>query len=132
MKEQTLQGALTFLGFAISVIAVFYFAIEYIPRVTEWTQLAALILLGASFAYLGVFLRSTVVGRPFFGARLPWLRPPYVLYLLAIFAGIVAEVRFLSIEDVARPLKILISLIIGVGLIVWVALRQGRHDGPQA
>ncbi len=127
MKEQTLQGALTFLGFAISIIAVFYFAVVYIPRVSEWTQLAALILLGVAFAYLGIFLRGTVIGGPFFGEHLRWLRPPYVLYLLAIFSGIVAEIRFLNIDAVSQPLKILISLLIGVGLIVWVAMRQGRH-----
>lgn len=127
MKEQTLQGALTFLGFAISVIAVFYFAVVYIPRVSEWTQLAALILLGIAFAFLGIFLRDTIVGGPFFGDRMPWLRPPYVMYLLAIFSGIVAEIRFLNIDSVPTPLKILISLVIGVGLIVWVAMRQARH-----
>lgn len=126
MKEETLQGALTFLGFAISVIAVFYFAIEYIPRVSEWTQVAALVLLGFAFAYLGVYIRATVVGGPFFGDHLPWLQPAYVLYLLAIISGIVAEIRFLAIDEVARPLKILVSLAIGIGLIVWVARRQAR------
>lgn len=122
MGERTLQGALTFLGFAISVLAVFYFAIEYIPRVSEWSQLASLIFLGLFFAYLGVYLRSTFFGEPFFeGPRLRWLRPPIVLYLLALFSGIVAEIRFLNIDDVPRPLKILISLIVGIGLIVLVA-----------
>ncbi len=128
MKEQTMQGALTFLGFAISVIAVFYFAIVYIPKVSEWTQLAALVLLAISFAFLGVFLRDTVVGRPFFGERLPWLAPPYVMYLLAIFAGIVAEIRFLNIDMVPKPIKILASLLIGVGLIIVVAIRQGLQQ----
>lgn len=135
MEERTLQGSLTFLGFAISVLAVFYFAIEYIPRVSEWTQLAALVLLGLAFAFLGIYLRQTVVGEPFFsGPRLQWLRPPVVLYLLAIFSGIVAEIRFLTIGDVAVPLKILVSLAIGIGLIVAVARRSGRDaktDRPE-
>lgn len=130
MRERTLQGALTFLGFALSVIAVFYFAIEYIPRVSPWTQVAALILLGLAFALLGVYLRATAVGQPFFsGPRLQWLRPPVVLYLLAIFSGIVAEIRFLSIDAVPVPVKILVSLGIGIGLIVAVAQRAGRQ-GP--
>lgn len=140
MQERTLQGALTFLGFAISVIAVFYFAIEYIPRVSEWTQFVALILLGITFAFLGVYIRGTAVGGPFFAApRLGWLRPAYVLYLLAIFSGIVAEIRFLSIDDVPRPVKILLSLLVGVGLILWVAWRTGKEkpeegleEGPDA
>ena len=133
MRERTLQGALTFLGFALSVIAVFYFAIEYIPRVSEWTQVASLILLGLSFAYLGVYLRGTSVGQPFFsGPRLQWLRPPVVLYLLAIFSGIVAEIRFLSIDGVPKPLKILVSLGIGVGLIVLVARRAARKPAAEA
>ena len=127
MQERTLQGALTFLGFAISILAVFYFAIQYIPRVSPWSQVAALILLGGAFAFLGVYLRSTSVGQPFFsGPRLHWLRPPIVLYLLAIFSGIVAEIRFLSINDVSTPVKILVSLGIGIGLIVAVAQSASR------
>lgn len=133
MRERTLQGALTFLGFALSVIAVFYFAVEYIPRVSPWTQVAALILLGLAFALLGVYLRATSVGQPFFsGPRLQWLRPPVVLYLLAIFSGIVAEIRFLSIDGVPKPVKILISLAIGIGLIVVVAQRAGRRGSRAA
>ncbi len=134
MRERTLQGALTFLGFAVSVIAVFYFAIEYIPRVSEWTQVASLILLGLCFAFLGVSLRPTSVGQPFFsGPRLQWLRPPVVLYLLAIFSGIVAEIRFLSIDAVPKPVKILVSLVLGIGLIVAVARRTTRQgkDEPE-
>jgi hypothetical protein len=118
---------LTFLGFAISILAVFYFAIEYIPQVSQWSQLASLIFLALAFAYLGFYLKSTVIGQPFFdGPRLRWLRPPVVLYLLALITGIVAEIRFLGIDDVPRPLKILISLVIGIGLIVVVARRKGE------
>jgi len=134
MRERTLQGALTFLGFAVSVIAVFYFAIEYIPRVSEWTQVAALILLGLCFAFLGVSLRPTSVGQPFFsGPRLQWLRPPVVLYLLAIFSGVVAEIRFLSIDAGPKPVNILVSLVLGIGLIVAVARRSTRQgkDEPE-
>jgi len=128
MNERIMQGSLTFLGFAISVIAVIYFAGAYIPDVGEWTQLAALVLLGVFFAALGAFLRHTDVGEPFFGDRLVWLRPTYVLYLLAIASGIIAEIRFLTIDDVARPIKILISLLIGVGLIVVVARQSKRQS----
>lgn len=129
MTERPLQGALTFLGFAVSVLAVFYFAVEYIPRVSEWSQLAALALLGLFFALMGTFVDATIIGRPFFsGPRLRWLRPTVVLWLLAIVCGIVAEIRFLTIDDVPKPLKILLSLIVGVGLIAWVA-RAGT--GPR-
>lgn len=125
MEERTLQGSLTFLGFAIGVIATFYFAVEYIPRVSEWSQLGALVLLGLFFAFLGVYLRSTIVGQPFFeGPRLRWLRPPIVMYLLALFCGIVAEIRFLGIDEIPRPLKILASLVVAVILIVGVARRR--------
>lgn len=129
MAERTLQGALTFLGFAISVIAVLYFGFEYIPRVSPWSQLAALVLLGFCFAYLGVYLRGTTVGQPFFeGPRLRWLRGPVVLWLLSLFAGIMAEVRFLTIEDVARPVKILVSLLVGIGLVVFAARSRGKPE----
>jgi hypothetical protein len=132
MEGRTLQGALTFLGFAISVIAVLYFAIVYIARVSDWTQFAALVLLAFTFAFLGVYVRGTSVGGPFFGTRLVWLQPAYVLYLLAIFSAIVAEIRFLNIDSVPRPLKILASLVIGIGLILVVAWEVKRREkaGP--
>ncbi|HUR64015.1 MAG TPA: hypothetical protein VM241_05995 [Candidatus Thermoplasmatota archaeon] len=127
MNERTLQGALTFLGFAISIMAVFYFASTYVFRydVSEWTRLGALILLGLCFAFLGVYLRDTTLGQPFFaGPRLAWLRPPVVMYLLALFAGIAAETVFLNMDGVDRAVKILVSLLVGIGLIVGVARRS--------
>jgi hypothetical protein len=127
VKERTLQGALTFLGFAISLMAVFYFAVEFLPEVSKWTRLGALILLGGAFAFLGIYIRETSIGAPFFeGPRLAWLSPPNVLYLSALFCGIVAEIVFLGIDDVARPLRVLVSLAVGIGLIVAVALRVKR------
>jgi hypothetical protein len=131
VKERTLEGSLTFLGFAISILAVFYFAIEYIPQVSQWSQLAALILLALAFAFLGVYLARTALGEPFFAApRLHWLRPPTVLYLLALITGIVAEIRLLNLDDVSRPIKILVSLVLGVGLIVVASRGQRRKDAP--
>lgn len=132
MNERTLQGALTFLGFAISLMAVFYFATTYLGQVSPWTQLAALVLLGLAFAFLGVYIRGTQVGQPFFaGPRLSWLAPANVLYLAAIFCGLVAEIVFLGMDDVAVPLKILASLAVGVGLIVAVAVRaKSRPAAP--
>lgn len=133
MKERTLQGSLTFLGMAISVIAVFYFAVEYLPDVSEWTQLSALILLALAFAFLGVYLRETVLAEPFFsGPHLRWLRPPVVMYLMALIAGIVAEFVFLGIDDLQRPIKILISLVVGIGLIVFVGVRHKGNDTEEA
>jgi hypothetical protein len=133
MRERTLQGALTFLGFVISLLAVFYFAMEYLPQVSDWTRMAALVLLGLAFSFLGVYLRDTTVGQPFFeGPRLRWLRPPVVLYLAALLCGIVAEMVFLGIDDVPRPLKILVSLVVGVGLIVAVAWRSRAGPSPPA
>jgi hypothetical protein len=132
MNERALQGALTFLGFAISIMAVFYFASTYVFRydVSEWTRLAALILLGLCFAFLGAYLRDTTLGHPFFaGPRLAWLRPPVVMYLLALFAGIAAEAVFLGMDGVDRAIKILVSLLVGIGLIVAVA-RRGKPAAP--
>ena len=134
-SERTLQGALTFLGFAISILAIGYFAGSYIPDISPWSQLASLALLSLSFAYLGAFLKETTIGQPFFdGPRLRWLRPPVVLYLLALIGAIWAEIVFFGIDDIPRPLKILISLLIGIGMIVVVARRKGgmRREPVQA
>jgi hypothetical protein len=124
MNEKILQGALTFLGFAISIIAVFYFAGVYLPDVSQWTRMASLILLGLFFAFMGVYLRGMEIGEPFFGDHLKWLRPTYVLYLCSVGSSISAEVVFLGIPQVPTPLKVLASLLIGVGLILFVSLGQ--------
>ena len=126
MNERILQGALTFLGFAISIIAIFYFAGEYLPDVSEWTRMAALVLLASFFAFMGVYLHGTEIGEPFFGDHLKWLRPTYVLYLSSIASAITADVVFLGIEEISTPLKVLVSLLVGVGLIVFVAWGQNR------
>ncbi len=123
MKDETIQGALTFLGFAISVLAVFYFAVEYIPQVGEYTQLAALILMAMCFGFLGGYLKATSIGGPFF-ERLAWLHPPGVMVLLALISGITAEIVFLGLDDLSRPIKILASLLLGIGIVVVVAMRR--------
>lgn len=136
MRERTLQGSLTFLGFIISVLAVFYFAVEYMPQVSDWTRVAALILIAMTFGYLGVYIRQSTIGEPFFeGPRLRWLRPAVVMYLSAIVAAVSAQIAFLNIDDLSQPLKILISLVIGIGLVVFVARRHGgaaAEDRPSA
>lgn len=133
MPQQPVRGALTFLGFAISLLSVLYFALEYIVRVSEWSQLAALILLALFFAFLGGYLERTLLREPFFqGPRLRWLRPAIVLYLLAVVSGIAAEFRFLGIDDVTTPVKVLASLVLGVGLIAAVATRRGPSRLPPA
>lgn len=131
MNERTLQGSLTFLGFAISIMAVFYFGVTYLRDVSEYTRLGAMVLLGLCFAFLGVYLKGTTIGQPFFdGPRLAWLRPPVVMYLSALFCGIVAEIVFLNIDGLATPIKILVSLAVGIGLIVAVAQRAKKHASP--
>lgn len=130
MSERTLQGSLTFLGFIISVLAVLYFAIEYIPRVSDWTRVFALVLLAMMFGFVGAYLRQTTIGGPFFsGPRLRWLRPPVVMYLSAIVSAISAQIAFLGIDDLSQPLKILISLVVGIGLVVAVARRRDPAQG---
>lgn len=133
MEQRDLQGYLTFFGFAISVLAVFYFAIEFLPEVSQWTQLAALVLLAVCFAFLGVYLRHTAVGEPFFpGPNMRWLRPPVVLYLMALIAGVAAEIRFLAIDDVDRAIKIFASLVIGLALIFWASRwRKKEEEGDE-
>ena len=133
MNERTLQGSLTFLGFVISIMAIAYFAFEYIPQVSPWTQVGSLVLLALMFAFIGVYLKHTVVGEPFFsGPRLRWLRPPVVMYLSAIVSAIFAEGVFLGIDEISRPVKILVSLAIGIGLIIAVATRTKRGEADEA
>ena len=132
MTERNVHGILTFSGFMISVLTIFYFATEYIPPLSPWSRIAALILLAIGFAAFGYFIQSTAVGGPFFDVdRMRWLRPSNMFYLLAIVAVVIADGLFIfDIEDLARPLKVLVSLGVGIGL-VFAAARM-RKGAPAA
>ena len=133
MQERNLQGALTFLGFVIVLLAVFYFAMVYLPQVSDWTRLGALVLLALAFGFFGAWVRTTSVGQPFFtGPRLAWLKPAGVLYLASLFCGIVAEVVFLNIDALDDPVKVLVSLVVGIGLVFGVARMRPRQPKAQA
>lgn len=130
MKERNVQGALTFIGFAISVLAILYFAIEYIPYLSPWSRVAALVALGVAFGAFASYIRSTTVGGPFFDSpRLQWLKPSNVFILLAIFAAIMADVAFFAVPGVETPVKVLVSLLAGILLVVVAArVRQRAPD----
>lgn len=131
-SERTLQGALTFLGFIIGVVTVFYFAGLYVEPLSSWSKMAALGLGAIAFVYLGLYIQGTSIGAPFFdGARLRWLRPSVVLYLLAIIATIRADVVFIAdVRDVPDLFKVLANLALAIALIV-VAARTRKAKGPE-
>lgn len=132
MAERTLRGALTFLGFILSFFAIVYFAVEYVRPISDWTKIVALALAGLSFTYLGLYIQQTTVGAPFFdGPRLRWLRPAVVSYLLALLAVIWADIVFLGLDGFPRPLKVLVTLLVGIGLVIVAArARPGAARAP--
>jgi len=129
MSERNVHGILTFSGFMISVLTIFYFATEYIPPLSPWSRIAALVLLAVAFAAFAFYVQSTSVGGPFFDVdHMRWLRPSNMFYLLAVVAIVIADGLFIfDIEDLARPLKVLVSLGIGVGLVFFAA-RMRRSE----
>lgn len=131
MAERALQGTLTFVGFMLSFLAIIYFAIEYVRPISDWTKIAALILGAVSFTYLGLYIQQTMVGGPFFeGPRLRWLRPAIVLYLLALLSVIWADIVFLGLDEFPRPMKVLVTLLAGIGLIIVAARARTRRPEP--
>lgn len=122
MTERNVQGILTFSGFMIAVLTIFYFATEYIPPLSDWGRVVALLLLAVSMAAFGFYIQSTSVGGPFFVDRLAWLKPSNMFYLLAIVSLVIADGVFVfGVDDLARPVKILVSMLAGVGLVFYAA-----------
>ena len=125
MTERNMEGALTFVGFAISVLAILYFAFEYIPYISEWSQVASLLLLAVSFWAFARYVNATVVGEPFFsGPRLQWLRPANIFNLLAILSAVMADVAFFGVDGIDTPVKVLVSLAAGIAIVLVAARRR--------
>lgn len=130
-EQRNMEGALTFVGFAISVLAILYFSFEYIPEVSPWSQVAALLLLAVSFWAFARYVNATVVGEPFFGGpRLSWLRPANIFNLLAIIAAIVADMAFFDVPRIDTPVKVLVSLAVGVAIVIVAAKRRRAVVAP--
>lgn len=121
-----LRNLLILVGIAITSIGLVYFSTEFIERISGWGRLLSMVLLTVVFVALGAHFEqgpethdATALG----GWR--WLRVTTALYVLGLVASIVAVFVFLTMEDVDRIVKVLVTILFGLGLILVAARRYG-------
>lgn len=120
------RNLLILVGIAITSIGLIYFSTEFIDRISDWGRLSSMLLLTILFVSLGAHFEAgpeahdaSALG----GWR--WLRVTTALYVLGLVASIVAVIVFLGMEEVDRILKVLVTILFGLGLILVAARRYG-------
>ena len=120
------RNLLILVGIAITSIGLIYFSTEFIDRISDWGRLASMLLLTVLFVALGAHFEA---GPEPHDAATPngwrWLRVTTALYVLGLVSSIVAVFVFLTMEEVDRMLKVLITILFGLGLILVAARRYG-------
>lgn len=127
-----LRNVLVLLGIVITTVGLVYFATEFVDVISDWGRVVSLVLLGVVFVALGVhFEQAGESGEvvPHSGWR--WLKATNALYLLGAVAAFAAVISFFSIETLDRVWKVLGTVAVGLGLILFAARRLGkRGDAP--
>lgn len=120
------RNVLVLVGILITAAGIIYFATEFIDRISEWGRLLAMVLLAVFFVALGVHFEQQGEGDELsarHGWR--WLRVGSALFILGIVSAFVAAIVFLSMDEVDRVFKVLATIVVGLGLILFAARRVG-------
>lgn len=120
------RNLLVLVGILVTSIGLIYFSTEFVDRISDWGRLASMVLLTVLFVALGAHFETgpEARGAPAAGAW-PWLRVTTALYVLGLVSSVVAVFVFLTMEGVDRMLKVLITILLGLGLILVAARRYG-------
>lgn len=121
------RNVLVLLGIVITTVGLGYFAFEFSDVISDWGRVLDLVLLAVIFVALGVHLEkhgdaSEAIERT--GWR--WLKGTNALYVLGAVSAFGAVVAFLAVDDLHRLVKVLVTLVLGLGLILVAARRYGR------
>lgn len=117
-----MRNLLILVGILVTSIGLIYFATEFIDRISDWGRLASMVLLAILFVALGAHFETAPDAHD---AAWPWLRVTTALYVLGLVASVVAVFVFLTIDEVDRMLKVLLTILFGLGLILLAARRYG-------
>lgn len=126
------RNVLVLLGIVVSTAAIIYFATEFFDVLSDWGRVASLALLAVVFLALGMHFEregdaTEVVSRS--GWR--WLRVTNALYILGAIATFGTVLAFFAVDQLDRVWKVLITLGLGLGLIVFAARRFERRPAQQ-
>lgn len=120
------RNLLVLVGIAITSIGLVYFSTEFIDRISDWGRLASMALLTIVFVALGAHFEAAPGADDHAAADgWRWLRITSALYILGLVSAIVAVMVFLLMDEVDRIVKVLLTILLGLGLILLAARRYG-------
>lgn len=118
-----LRNVLVLLGIVVTTASLLYFSFEFADLVSEWGRVASLVLLGVIFVALGVHFEQAGESEALSRSGWRWLKVTNALYVLGAVAAFASVVAFFAIQDLDRVWKVLVTLVIGLGLILAAARR---------
>lgn len=120
------RNVLILVGILITSAGIIYFATEFIDRISEWGRLASMVLLAVFFVSLGIHFEQQGEGGEVSARHAwRWLRVGSALFILGIVSAFIAAIVFLSMDDIDRVFKVLVTIAVGLGLILFAARRFG-------
>jgi len=120
-------------GIIISGIGIIYFASEFIDRLSPWTRVISLVLLGVLCTSLGRHSETTGEGANLVDREgWPWLRVTTALYLLGVLSVFASMVVFLGLNDVDRLVKAAVAIAAGLAIVVFGAQRLDPPEDEAA
>jgi len=122
----SVRNLLLLIGIAVTSIGLVYFATEFVDRISDWGRFLAMVLLTVLFVALGAHFESGPEAGAAAGAW-PWLRATTALYVLGLVSAVVGVFVFLTMDAVDRAVKVLATLLLGLGLILVAARRYGAR-----
>lgn len=131
MSSVNLRNVLILLGLVLTTMGVFYFAMEFFDVISTWGRVLDLALFAVLFIALGVHFdqqgEDGLVGHR--GWR--WLRVTNALYILGAIATFGTVIAFFA-TDLDRIWKVLVTIVVGLGLILGAAqfMRRRTHAPP--
>lgn len=120
------RNTVVLMGIVVTTIGLVYFATEFADLVSEWGRVIDFALLTVIYVALGFHFAALESGTELVHARgWKWLRTTTAFYILGLVGGGATVIAFLSVDAIPRPLKLLVVVGLGLGLILVAASRLG-------
>lgn len=114
------------LGVIITAVALIYLATEFLEQISQWGRVLSLVLLTSMLVSLGRHFEEAGEETALLDTSgFRWLRVTTAFYILGLLAALTAVIVFLTLDDLDPIVKVLATLVVGVGLILVAARRYG-------
>lgn len=124
LGSSTAQAFLTLTGLVVSTVGIIYLATVFFPRLSEWGQLAMLLLITLGYGAAAVFVDGLGLDEAFFDLRgFRWLTLPAALFILSGVGALVTTIFFVNMDVLAQEVKVAVAIVAGLLLLgagAWV------------